>query len=480
MDISYVISKLQLLLDQYKEIDTTEDLAKYIRIVKSNVSLLNIFDTSINILVKSELSLDELSIYYYDLQEIILNDTGNKFPEIDRKYDMYLGRHVCYSYSLNRMLAAAYAKGLLIIYDFDTLNFKDYIELVKIENSLQPYLRDYIKEYYRTTIQLAIQKFLPPDEDEVVCDPNQYQNNIEPTEITPKSNSDKVIALAATLDRLQNSYGKPTTFVDYLPIRRESSDGFKLFMNDVLRGNNSEDVILKFLDNKTNSFQLEKLEIVLYYVVNYIISSPEFRPPTEDETENRKNELAAKGEILPSIESYSQIKKRLIKIDDVEKLFPDRFKNYNPLRNIIFRKMQENIKSPLPVITEKKKIKKHSLDKKQSTKSELIEYFKIEDPFKRQTFLEFLVHELKGKKGKTIAFWISALNSIRLGNHCKLLEYDQKKSLYEALRACIGYIGTDSSINKYINTPIVNPVHKKAYNMIIAKINGYLNTAIIN
>jgi hypothetical protein len=253
-------------------------------------------------------------------------------------------------------------------------------------------------------------------------------------------------------------------------------------MQDVFDGKLTGEDMINYVKGKTNSFQTDRLELLLFFVINYITSSPGFIIPQMRDVEKLKNDLIAQGEKPPTIERYTNNKSclTLTTVDDIEKLFPEifhKFQNFYQLRDIIVWRLQENYKiqklEESQDLTNKKKRDK----KDKPLPKQFSDFLKIDDETKRKAFAEFLIKELKGKGGKAIALWIRALKSKSLDNLCQLLECNENKVLYDLLRKEIDYNGVDAGINKYLNSnfKINTPPHNKQYKTILDKLDNYIS-----
>jgi hypothetical protein len=275
-----------------------------------------------------------------DLKESIVQRAGNKFQASVSPDNMYLLRHVNFSPALNRFLSAAYVKERVTIFDFDCLVLEDYIQLTKIDNSLMPYLRAYCKEYYEHTISYAIEKLNPNlDEDEEIVTIIK-ENECNPTNNQRLSDTEKRKKLDEALDRLEKGYGKLTTHHHATAIKRDTSVEFNVFMQNLLDAKLDRNAMLAFIERKTDGFQIDKLEIAFFHIVNYILTQTDFKFPDSKQIEKRKKDIIDKGNMPPTINCYIGGKKTYKSTYNVEQMFPELFVNYVPLRNILINQMQ--------------------------------------------------------------------------------------------------------------------------------------------
>lgn len=475
MDKNDIVSILQSLLEDYDNIDSINDLTRLVRERWSSESDLALFyDASIN--YRSEPF--EHRLLYNRLEKLVL---ANVHKEIASIQPMEFSNERDNT-ALLRMAAYAYVKEYVTIFDVDSLIVDDFLNLAKIDNSFFPYLRQFLKEHYSHAIQDGILRFHPDrhiddEENQILEDERLYciQDYLKSKGISAEEDEKK---LKYIRDKWPNSGSNGEVDYALFPrCRMPCSESFTKFMQDVFDGNLSEDEIINYVQGKTNSFQTDSLELLLFYVINYIITTPSFFQPISY-IEKLKNGLIANGEQPPTIKRYQHYNGRLTTIDDIERLVPEffqNFRNYYQLRDIIVRKIQENCKiqksNESQDLTNKKKRNK----KDKPLPKQFSDFIKIDDETKRKAFAEFLINELKGKKGKMIAFWIRALNEIRLTNYCKLLEYDENRALYIALSKELGDIGEDWAINKYMDKKTGQPLYKKDYGEIQEKIKAYLS-----
>jgi hypothetical protein len=76
---------------------------------------------------------------------------------------------------------------------------------------------------------------------------------------------------------------------------------------------------------------------------------------------------------------------------------------------------------------------------------------------------------------------ICVLRGRNLNNYCKVIEFTDRKALYDSIREFFGSdIGSDAGINKFIDINKGTPRYKQEFNEIQYKINCYLTKENIN
>lgn len=92
----------------------------------------------------------------------------------------------------------------------------------------------------------------------------------------------------------------------------------------------------------------------------------------------------------------------------------------------------------------------------------------------QMAIVSLLKESFSGKRGKTIAFMIIALKNKNYINFKK----GDKTHLYSAIAAEFGKIGTDQSINKYVDIDPFKTGHQLAFNRIATEIDGIITQII--
>jgi hypothetical protein len=485
MDKSDIVSILHSILEEYDAIDSYDDLTRFVRERHSSESDLALFYQA-SFEFKGELF--EHQMLHNQLKKLVSTHPHQEIASTKPSYGSMPYNMDWDSTALLRMAAYAYVKEYVTIFDVDYLLVNDFLTLASIDNSIVPYLRQFVKEYYGQTIQNCIERFHPHNHSE---DDNEEEHNSESEgqysiEVYQESWENSVVRkrnLEDILVKLSKDMQNRTLSINWFPaIRRETTEPFRNFMQDVFDGKLTGEDMINYVKGKTNSFQTDRLELLLFFVINYITSSPGFIIPQMRDVEKLKNDLIAQGEKPPTIERYTNNKSclTLTTVDDIEKLFPEifhKFQNFYQLRDIIVWRLQENYKiqklEESQDLTNKKKRDK----KDKPLPKQFSDFLKIDDETKRKAFAEFLIKELKGKGGKAIALWIRALKSKSLDNLCQLLECNENKVLYDLLRKEIDYNGVDAGINKYLNSnfKINTPPHNKQYKTILDKLDNYIS-----
>jgi hypothetical protein len=483
MDKNDIVLILQSLLEDYNNIDSNEDLTRSIREMHSFESDLALFHQAA-IEFKGEPF--EHQLLYNQLKKLVSTNPRSEIASIRPSYETEAYYNDRDSAALLRMAAYAYVKEYVTIFDVDYLSIDDFLTLAKIDSAFIPYLRQFVREHYGYAIQDCIERFHPynhsdDDIEEEQKSESKDQNDIEVCKEPSKKSVDSIRNLEDILAKLSKDMQNRTLSIDWFPTkRRETTEPFRNFMQDVFDRKLTREDMINYVKGKTNSFQIDRLELLLFFVINYITSMPGLIIPERRNVEKIKNDLIAKGEKPPTLERYTSYKRCITTVDDIESMFPgifQNFRNFYQFRDIIVWSLQENykiqkLKESQDLTNKKKRDKKDKPLPKQF--SDLI---KIDDVTKQKAFVEFLIKELKGKGGKAIALWIRALKSKSLDNYCQLLECNENKVLYDLLRKEIGFHGKDEGINKYLRPEfsIKIPPHRNQYKAILVKLDNYIS-----
>lgn len=477
MNHESILSVINLLCIEYKDIEKAEDITYYLENIEdwaSSINGLRYFVSGFKCTSKQESS--DLFFQLSQLYSYTFKKQIRRHPDCNERFQYYI------SPSLNRFLSSAYVRQYITIFDFQRYKYgaKDYYPLFTIDPSFLEYGKQYCKEYYEFTILKAIEYFNPDnfsedyDLEEEVYENNNFDINLD----KPTLNQEEIQKnLEIVLNRIKESYGKSSIKQDTQLFPRivfTSNKDFESFMYRYDKEKVPQAEILDFIGRTTHNMEVDMLELLFADVINYV-NQVNHLLPTSNQINERKRELIITGNEVPKVPKYSPTSKRLILMDDVERLFPEIIEKYSCIINILKSILHESY-----FHNKKKEGRTNVENTSKKNKKSFTEYFQINDSDKGDAFVEFAKKLFKdAEKGKKVAFTIRGLKEIKLENGNRLLEYNDRKGFYQALESEVGYIGTHAGINKYMDVAIDKPLDTKVFNDICVKIIVYLNKHFI-
>jgi hypothetical protein len=310
MNINLIIEDLEIILNEYASIDSSDDLRPFAENIDSPSSTLNNLQ---NLIGDPDIAREMLQSYHNRAKSLIINRIGQEF--LSFPFNEYSKVH---SIFFNRIKIFSYINNLITIDNFQFFDLFHCFREVEKNHELFPLLREHLKWSYREKIITSCIYKL---------DPYNYPKKYGYPDF---HSSDAQSAYVPFEQQLRNAIKHQIVKFDFpYPNQIESFESFYEVRKDRKNGNISEFELSLIFNEFTKDKPLDQVEFLLRDILLTILSRRREMKPNEEEIEKRKEEFIINGQTVPLVDFIrKQSDKDDVELDeseryDYDKLFPE-------------------------------------------------------------------------------------------------------------------------------------------------------------